>query len=351
MLYNLLTYKNSDHHEFEHLVVYFHDGPIAKKLTSQGIKVIQIQGLVSPYDFVGLWRLWRTIKKEHPDLIHAALWSANLLARLCGKILGIPIICDLHSDCTYHGKLRNTLDKLTHTSSTRYVAVAHGVATAYQKEIASIKQAQLTTIYNGIQTELYQQRDDGWLKQIRQQYSIAPNAKIIGAVGRLVPIKQYDFLLRSVANLINDGQKIHLIIVGDGPERANLEALAQDLKILTQVTFTGLQQDVHRWYQLFDIFVSCSKSEGMSMVILEALAAGRPSIVTSPTDTHEIIEHEKTGLIIPPSDERALTKTIKTLLSDNTLATTLCTNAAHKATEKFCIEAAQKAYENLYRNI
>lgn len=348
MLLNLLTHPSPSFQALEHVVVYFHNGPIADQLKSHGIRTIQIQGLISPYDFVGLWRLWRTIKKEHPDLIHAALWSANLLARLCGKILEIPIICDLHSDCTYHGTLRNTLDKLTHTRSTHYVAVAKSVATAYQKEIPCLQPAQITTIYNGIQIKRYQDKDTAWLHQTRAKYSIDPDARIVGAVGRLVPIKQYDFLLRSMAELINQGQNIHFIIIGDGPERAKLETLAETLGIRPQVIFTGLQNDVHSWYQLFDIFVSCSKSEGMSMVILEALAAGRPIIVTSPTNTHEIIEQDKTGLIIPPSNQRALTEALKKLLADNELATTLSANAAQTAVEKFGIAAAQKAYENLY---
>ncbi len=285
-------------------VAFFHDGPIRARLEAAGIRCTQIQGLITHYDPYGWWRLYRWLQIHNVDIVHTSLWSANIIGRLIGYWIHVPVISDLHGNCTAEGRIRNWGDRLTAGFTSVTIAVSNSVAQAYQYHIIKDRPIKLVTIPNAIDTKRFLLPQEIPLSRIA--LNIPENAFVVGAVGRLEPIKGYDLLIKACALL---PPSTYLLLVGDGSCRHNLEQLAQDMGIADRVVITGLRSDAHRFYQLFDCFAITSHSEGLSLALLEAMASGCPIITTNQTATHDVIENDLTGLIITnrsPEDYAAL---------------------------------------------
>lgn len=308
----------------EHIVVHFHDGINAKKIAHLGIKVIHIKGLLSPYDPVGMWRLYQCIKKQNPTLIHSALWSANIIGRFLAKLSNLPIICDLHGNSYDEGWLRNFIERKTAHLSSKIIAVSHNTLNVYCENIIkkiSNKTRQenvaqkLIVINNGINSAalFYQAAKD---KISRNAIGIEETDFVIGAVGRLEPIKAYDVLINAFSYLINEEKitNVKLCIVGGGSQENILKQLAQKEHVSNKTIFLGQQENPYQFYPLFNCFVLSSHSEGMSIALLEALAFGIPIITTNNHPTHDVIQPGIHGLIVPPQQPIALAKSLKFLI-------------------------------------
>lgn len=330
-----------------HTVIYFHAGPNVERIEALGIKTYQLSAstlLGVPSALINMVRL---IRQLQPDLIHSSLWSANFMARFIGWWFRIPVIADLHSDCRYHGKLRNLLDRMTCSMTNRYIAVSSAVKSSFEQEMHQ-PQLPISLILNGINTRGLE-RTEQTKEILAYELGIDQGRFIVGAVGRLVPIKQYDFLIRAFAALCRSSSlPMHLIIVGDGPERSRLEALSIQEGCSDCVTLVGARADVFRFYSLFDCFVQSSLSEGMSIALLEALAAGLPIITTSNNEAHEVITHGVNGLLVKPLDTGALAGAISTLMVDHAMRSSMQAENKARAKVDFSLNSMVKKYENCY---
>lgn len=279
-------------------VIYFHDGPMRQELEKLGARCIRIQapgGYVNP---LFLWRLWRTIKRFQPETLRTDLWAANLYGRIIAKLVRIPCTNVMHNEPTLNGTVRNLIDRLVPFTATKIIAVSKSI----QKKIPG-------SVYvpNSINAErLYQEA-------AAQKILPLPEGFIIGTVGRLVPVKNYDILLRSCAELVNRFPQLRLVIIGSGPQEQALRALATQLKLNQYASFLG-DQPAAGYYQHFDCFVQPSQSEGLSIALLEALAFKVPVIVTSPDGVHEVVQDGVQGRLIKPGDAQALTQALVHLM-------------------------------------
>jgi glycosyltransferase involved in cell wall biosynthesis len=164
----------------------------------------------------------------------------------------------------------------------------------------------------------------------------------IGTVGRLVPEKNYSLLLRATA-AIRDAE---LAFVGDGPLREELQKQAGP-----RVSFLGQRADVSELLAGFDVFVLPSKTEGMSIALLEAMAAGCPIVVTAVGGNVELIHHMQTGLVVPPNDEAVLRGAIERLLVDRALAARLGAAARAAAEKHHSVKVMTERYEELWHRL
>lgn len=334
----------------KHTVVYFHHGPNVERIERLGIKTYQLTGFASLYAPRAVVQLYLLMREIKPDLIHSSLWSANLLARMMATLFRVPLLSDLHSDCQHHGALRNLLDRMTCRMADRYVAVSSGVKQSYCTVMK--KELPITVITNGInRSALYQDEERGHL--LAGELDLDPSAFIVGAVGRLVKIKQYDHLIAAFAQCvkapsIGASKPWQLVIVGEGPERELLEQCAIDHGVKDQVCFTGARTDVSRFYSLFDCFVQSSLSEGMSIALLEALAAGLPLIATSDDGSHEVIEPGVNGFVVRPDDEQGLVAALTRLKEEPLLVNSMQIENTRKAEDRFSLESMVNRYEQCY---
>jgi glycosyltransferase involved in cell wall biosynthesis len=209
-----------------------------------------------------------------------------------------------------------------------------------------VPRCKIRLITNGIDTSLYRTRRGG--EEIRQEMRIPDSARVIGTVGRLVPIKNHHLLIRAFAQIKRMEPDAHLLLVGGGPLHAELGALAADLGLADSVHFAGYQQDVIRHLSAMDYFVLTSRSEGTPQAVLEALVAGLPVAASNVGGLPEVIEHGRTGLLFPSDDAAACAATIERLMCDDQLVRTL-TEAARQATAaRYDVSRMAREYHQHY---
>ena len=168
-------------------------------------------------------------------------------------------------------------------------------------------------------------------------------------VGRLNEVKDQRTLLRAVALAKADVPDIRLTIVGGGGLRAELEALTGELDITDQVVFLGERNDAGAWLARADLFVLSSRSEGLPMSLLEAMAAGVPQIVTDVGGMPEILRMSQAGLIVPPNSAEELARAIIEMSQRRQTLRELGERARYCYQEQFTLERMAREYDHLYR--
>lgn len=261
------------------------------------------------------WRLFgklaRLIRSENIDVIHTHNSTAHFYGAIAGKLAGKRV---LHTE---HG--------VNVGEEARYQRLNHIASPFTDMTVSVSKQATgVPVLPNGIRVERF----------VRPRTT---HNRRVGSVGRLVREKNYPLLIRAVAG-IPDAK---LVLVGDGPLRGEL----------TGAQLLGARADIPELLADFDVFVLSSSTEGMSIALLEAMAAGCPIVVTAVGGNPELIQNEVTGLVVPPDDETALRVAIERLLNDRTLAGRLGSAAQARAREQYSVEAMTRRYEELWRRL
>lgn len=192
------------------------------------------------------------------------------------------------------------------------------------------------------------------LRAMRKQWHLPADALVVLGLGRLHPNKGFADLMTAFARLPATlaGRPLHLVIVGDGPLRADLHALAASLGIGARLLWAGWQYDPAPWYQLADLFVCSSRHEPLGNVILEAWANGTPVLAYSAQGPAELIEPGVDGLLLPVGDITALARGIDTALTMPVPARARMIAAGRaKLHSQFSEEAIVNAYLDLYRRL
>ena len=163
-------------------------------------------------------------------------------------------------------------------------------------------------------------------------------------VGRLHPVKGHDDLIRAVASLVDQGIDIVLTILGDGPQRDELELLTKTLSLASRVTFLGSvsESEIKRQMQSSHCFVGASHCETLGVVFMEAMAAGLPTIGTAGGGLPEIIDHQQNGILVPPKNAAALSSAIRQLFENDSLCRLLSQNARKRICAEFDSERGAK---------
>jgi glycosyltransferase involved in cell wall biosynthesis len=182
----------------------------------------------------------------------------------------------------------------------------------------------------------------------RAELGLSEEDRVLVCVGRLSRAKGQRHLLRALALLAPQFPRLRCLLVGDGEERAALEALAQELSLGPALRFLGSRDDVPELLSLGRAFVLPSEWEGLPVALLEAMAAGLPCVATRVAGTAEVIR-EGSGLLVPPSDPAALAAAIRSLLLDPALAERMARQGAADVRARFLMPALCARYLALYR--
>lgn len=332
-----------------HSVAYVYDGPFVEKIRLLGVPVYSVAGWFWHHDSGTYIKLFRLVKHLKPDLLHTSLWSANLLGRLLARHCSLPLLSEVHGDCRKVSSYwKNYLDRLTVSlvKHQRIVAVSAGVKDAYEQTVLRDHLC-LQVIKNGIDVKALQERARLQPLQ-RSDIGLSDNDFVIGAVGRLEPVKSYDVLIKAFVRSWKPDMK--LCIVGDGSERRALEVLATKRGVREHIVFLGQRTDAYRLYQLFDCFALSSQTEGLSLALLEALTFGLPIITTHAGEQHEVLIDGRHGLLVPVNDDNRYALAIQKLYNSKALRATM--HEANKALiPQFDITHALVSYELLYKEL
>jgi glycosyltransferase involved in cell wall biosynthesis len=185
----------------------------------------------------------------------------------------------------------------------------------------------------------------------RLEFGLPPESVVLGSSGRIEIVKRYDLLLRAFSSVHGQHPETRLIIAGDGTLRPILEALANELGIAEAVIWTGFRKDVPRLLAAMDIYVNSSVNEGLSLSILEAMAAGKPVIITDVGGAREVVEHGDTGLLIPPGSADVIAKSIMVMLEDPSETTRIAAAGRKSVLREFGLERMLEGYGKIYETL
>ena len=284
-------------------------------------------------------------------LIHAHSWATLMPAFLGAKLAGnTKFVHGEHGTLYLDNRKRRFIQKMLFNRSDRCLSVSDSL----RSEITSILGLEPDRFYvirNGVDIERFADRDSARANMCAS-LGLDNDVCVIGSIGRLVGVKDYPTLLHAYALLRQEaGSNTHLVFVGDGPERARLQALAEALEIETHATFLGRRDDVPALLPGFDVFVLPSVHEGMSNTLIEAAASAVPAVASDIAANREVVANAETGYLFPVGDSESLYKILKTLTDDRSLRGKISDNALALAQTEFSLSGMVNNYERIYTEL
>jgi starch synthase (maltosyl-transferring) len=273
------------------------------------------------------------------------MFHANVPGRVLGRMAGVPVVISSERTMGQEGRARRTLNRATAPLADRIICVSARVRD-YAEQVIGLPPARLVVVPNGIDLARYTLKTP-------QAAGTGSQPVQIGYVGRLDPVKGVTHLLGAAALLRESAPSLAwaLTLVGDGSERAALEAEAAALELAERVRFLGARSDVPALLPTFDLLVLPSLYEGMPNVALEAMASGLPVVATAVGGTPEVVLHGETGLLVPPAEAAALAGALAALAVDPARRARLGAAGRARVERHFTIDAAVRRTEALYRDL
>jgi glycosyltransferase involved in cell wall biosynthesis len=187
--------------------------------------------------------------------------------------------------------------------------------------------------------------------ELRRDLGIPEGRIVVGCVGRLVPVKDHATLLRAFAVTLTSNPNLHLLIVGDGPCRASLAALADNLALGSAVTFAGQRLDTLNYYQLCDVSALASESEGFPNTLVEAMAARCPVVATNVGGNVDAVIDGGTGYLVPVGDVKAFADALDRLVRSPSLRSTMGAAGLDRAETNYRASAVIPSLEGMYHDL
>jgi glycosyltransferase involved in cell wall biosynthesis len=293
------------------------------------------------------WRLASFLRRERVDVLHTHKFGSNVWGALAGSAARVPVLLAHEHTWSYEGnRLRQFLDReLIARRADRFIAVSREDRRR-MTDVERISPERTIFIPNGIPGSPPPTGRD-----VRAELGIAREAPLIGAVGVLRAQKAHGVLLRAAAALVDAHPSLTVLIAGEGPERAALEALARELDIADRVRLPGYREDVGDILQALDVAVSSSDYEGSPLAVMEYMDAGLPIVATAVGGVPDLIEDGVHGLLVARGDSAALAAAIAELLGDAQRARALGERARERRRTEFDIETLVRRLETLYEEL
>ena len=266
--------------------------------------------------------IWRIIKKISPEIVHTHSSKAGLLGRLAAKLARIPIVVHTphgHVFFGYFGPLKTKifiiLERLVSRITHRIIALTNKEKEDYIKfRIAN--EDKFDVIYSGIELDKFKELSEDKKQNFVKELGIPEKSLIIGTVGRLVPVKGHEFLIKAAKYIISKYPEAFFVFTGDGPLEHNLKRQARELGINNNIIFLGWRSDAAKIISVYDIFSLPSLNEGMGRVLAEAMSLGKPIVASNVGGIPDLVTHGKNGFLVPARNPEKLAKYIQILIED-----------------------------------
>ncbi len=344
--------KNMDPSEWDVVVITSGSGQLIEQLKAEGIKVRIVEDLQRDIaivkEFRSLIQLIRILQDERPNIVHLNSSKIGFTGAIAARIARVK-----HIMFTVHGfafnEDRPTLVKLFFKCITwlSFVLQTHViyVSETIKKEAPTYKitESKFIVIKNGIAPQVLQEKKLAralLLKTVEEPIVLPRDGVWLGSIAELTKNKGLIFGLRALYRLKQ--KKIHWFIIGEGDLEEKLKSLTKKWHLEEQVHFLGHIKDASAYVKAFDIYLLPSITESFGYVLLEAGLGKVPVIASAVGGVPEIIEHEKTGLLVEPKNSKAIAHAITKLLADKKTAKQLGSNLYKKITKNFTLDAMLK---------
>jgi len=310
-------------------------------------------------DLRAVARLVRLMRHWRPDIVETHTAKAGVVGRLAAVLAMRPRPVIVH---TYHGHVLEgyfgRTKSLIYRQAERRLArvsdklVAVSEATADDLVRLGVAERERFRVINlGLDLEPFTADLKDAAASIRTRLAVPESGLLLVFVGRLVPIKRIDVLLRALERLGDSATPVHLAIAGDGSSRAGLEQLSAELGLQRHVTFLGHMQDVTALTAAADVAVLSSDNEGTPLSLIEAGAAGKPSVATAAGGVPEVVLDGITGHLVERGDDRALAGAIRQLAEDPQVRARMGAHARRHVLERYSSRRLVQDVERLYADL
>ncbi len=330
--------KNRDGERFETSFVSLDGmGVPAEELRAQGHHVECVADVVTG-KFARLRRLTHIFRDGQFDIVHTHNTLAHFYGAFAARLAGVPTVVNTQHGrgCGKSWKARLQF-RMANRLTDRVVGVSEDAAELCRQDDARSADRTIA-LWNGVDLDRFEYR--------------GPSTESVAiSVARLSPEKDFATLLRATWILIKDRPDFRLKLVGDGAERQKLEQLAAELNLNDHVEFLGERSDVSRLLPQAGFFVSSSRTEGISLTLLEAMAVGLPVVTTRVGGNPEIVVEGKTGRLVSPNSPEELALAMRDLLKDQEGWPVYGELARQRVEQHFNVRNMVKQYEDLYREL
>jgi L-malate glycosyltransferase len=323
-----------------------------------GAHLVNFPGLKSPTGWLGLWRLWRCLRRLQPDVVHTFLPVANIFGVLAARLAGARAILSSRRDfgewmTPFYLRATRFANRCAH-----HIVVNAPRVRELTRAAEGFPSDRISVIYNGMDVAAFQSlpRD----AQLLRGLGLPPQARVAVLVANFRPMKRHATAVRA-ARLLKDAPPgdghgpLHIVFIGANAMpydlREQTRALAKELDVTDRVHFVADTTNVPAWLAVADFGINCSQGEGLSNAIMEYMAAGLPAIVADSGGNPDLIEHERTGLRFPLDDHAALAAALRRMAADPLLARRVSAAALEYAQAHFDIQKMSGQFFELYTRL
>ena len=331
------------------------NSPVREMFNAAGFATVSYTGVEPSYRhvlsyFQSSLRLARDFRLHQIDLLHCSDLLGAYYAGLAGKLAGLPVLC--HVRCSYPDISRRDRSFLWPVDRFSFVSRSTWDTFGYR-----VPAHRGTVIYDGIDLVDSANQNEAY-SSVRREFGIPAATRIVGMVSRVAPAKDYPTLIDAAVNVVARQPDVRFLIVGDHSQVALNREHYLEIKQLVSArgmepyfVFTDHRDDVTRLTSAMDVFVLSTHTEGLPLVILEAMALGKPVIGTDVGGVSEVIEHRHNGLLSPHQDAKTLADQIVSLLQDENLTKALADAGRETVKTRFSRASCYAQLEKLYREV
>jgi glycosyltransferase involved in cell wall biosynthesis len=344
--------RHHDRRRFSITVAHFR-GPdtLAPALREAGAEVVCLEEKRRPSPDA-LLRLARLLRHRQFDVLQTHVAYAGAVGRVVGRACRVPVVVSTEQAVRFDfsWKWRGAIDATFHLAHAN-VYITRAVHQSFAARFPSLARREPIVITNGIDTGKIRETAAAARARVRAELGLAEDAFVFGNVGRLHPIKGQRTAIRALAAVRKKRPRAVLVIVGDGELRAELAALAQSEGVADAVKLLGQRLDVHAVLGAFDAYVHPAQTEGLGIAVLEAMAAGLPTVASNVDGLPEFVRHEETGWLVPKDDASALAARMTALLDGDPRARAIAAAGQALVRREHDVRDAVAAYESLYQRL
>jgi glycosyltransferase involved in cell wall biosynthesis len=317
-------------------------GGLADQFTDSGIPLLDLSR-GGRFDPISAFKLSQHLVAGGIDIVHTHLVHAGVVGKIAALTAGIPVVTTRHYTADAKSEHWDFLaeDRLTRSVADRVIAIGDRVRTRVL-DLGIATSERLVVHPNAIDVDTF----DVPTRDVSRTATV-------GTIGRMHPAKAHDVFLRAMAEVVRRKPDVNGTLVGDGELRDEMLTLRHELNLEANVELPGAVdfQNIGACLADIDIFALSSAWEGLPMVLLEAAASGLPLVATEVGGVPEVVIHEETGLLVPPSDPVGLADAICRLVDDTDLRITLGRNARRFVEQHFDVGRLAKQTAALYAEV
>jgi glycosyltransferase involved in cell wall biosynthesis len=318
-------------------------GPFLSAVEAMGIPVTEflISSLGRWSTFVRMRELARFLRRERVALVHTFDYYTNMFAIPAARMARVPVVLASRRNLAHN---RNAMERVALGLVCR---MAHGIVanSTLAARIAAGAGGKVTVIPNAIDLQEYEIAEPRG--ELRARLGLSEGL-LVGVLAALRPEKGHRTFLSAAAAVAKSEPRAHFVLIGEGPEREMLEAMAREFGIAGRVIFAGDQRNVAEWLTALDVAVLPSDAESLPNALLEAMACGLPAVATRVGGVPDVVVEGSTGWLVPPKDPGAMAEKILMLLADPAARRTMGAAGRARIEQQFTPARVKQKLEALY---